>query len=118
LNQIDKFIDGATIKRLGEFTFPICNNFLAATISVDEAKVCQTILNLYNRDAIVVEPVGATTIAALVHYKEEIIGKNVVCIVGGSNNDITRTEEIKERALLYGKLKYYLSSGFHKDLEP
>jgi len=69
-------------------------------------------LDLYNRDAIVVEPAGALTITVLDDYKEEIKGKNVVCIVSGSNNDITRTAEIKERALLYGKLKHYFIIRF------
>jgi threonine dehydratase len=81
-------------------------------ITVDEGKVCQIILDLYNRDAIVVEPAGALTIAALDEFIEEIKGKNVVCIIGGSNNDITRTAEIKERALLYGKLKHYFIIRF------
>jgi threonine dehydratase len=112
LEHIDKFIDGAAVKKVGELTFPICNYYLDKMITVDEGKVCQTILDLYNRDAIVVEPAGALTIAALDDYKDEIRGKNVVCIIGGSNNDITRTAEIKERALLYGKLKHYFIIRF------
>jgi threonine dehydratase len=112
LEHIDKFIDGAAVKKVGELTYPICSQYLDAMITVDEGKVCQTILDLYNRDAIVVEPAGALTIAALEDYKEEIIGKNVVCIIGGSNNDITRTAEIKERALLYGQLKHYFIIRF------
>ncbi len=112
LKKIDRFIDGAAVKRVGELTFSICNNFLDTMITVEEGHVCQTILDLYNRDAIVVEPAGALTIAALDSFKDEIKGKNVVCIVGGSNNDITRTAEIKERALLYGKLKHYFIIRF------
>ena len=112
LKKIDRFIDGAAVKRVGELTFPICANFLDAMITVEEGHVCQTILDLYNRDAIVVEPAGALTIAALDTFKDKIKGKNVVCIVGGSNNDITRTAEIKERALLYGKLKHYFIIRF------
>tara|TARA_R110000737_G_scaffold119354_2_gene151774 strand:- start:213 stop:1478 length:1266 start_codon:yes stop_codon:yes gene_type:complete len=112
LEHIDKFIDGAAVKKVGELTFPICSYYLDNMITVDEGKVCQTILDLYNRDAIVVEPAGALTIAALDDYKDEIKGKNVVCIIGGSNNDITRTAEIKERALLYGKLKHYFIIRF------
>ena len=81
-------------------------------ISVPEGKICQTILDLYNRDAIVVEPAGALSIAALDYYSEEIKGKNVVCVVSGSNNDITRTAEIKERALLYENLKHYFIVKF------
>ena len=70
------------------------------------------ILELYNQDAIVIEPAGALSIAALDFYADKIKGKNVVCIVSGSNNDITRTEEIKERSLLFEGLKHYFIVRF------
>lgn len=112
LEHIDKFIDGAAVKRVGDYTFNICKNNLTKMVTVPEGKVCQTILDLYNRDAIVVEPAGALTITALDDFAAEIKGKNVVCIISGSNNDITRTAEIKERALLYGQLKHYFMVRF------
>jgi len=112
LDTIDKFIDGAAVKRVGDYNFAICKDNLDAMITVPEGKVCQTILDLYNRDAIVVEPAGALTITALDDFAKEIEGKNVVCIVSGSNNDITRTAEIKERALLFGQLKHYFLIRF------
>ncbi|PIB39128.1 threonine ammonia-lyase IlvA [Maribacter sp. 4G9] len=112
LEHIDKFIDGAAVKKVGDFTFAICREHLYDIVTVHEGKVCQTILDLYNRDAIVVEPAGALSIAALDAFADQIKGKNVVCIVSGSNNDITRTAEIKERALLYGKLKHYFIVRF------
>lgn len=112
LDQIDKFVDGAAVKRVGDLTFPICKENLHGIITVPEGKVCQTILELYNKDAIVVEPAGTLSIAALDYYAEEIKGKNVVCVVSGSNNDITRTAEIKERALLYANLKHYFIVKF------
>ncbi|MBL0191145.1 MAG: threonine ammonia-lyase IlvA [Saprospiraceae bacterium] len=112
LEDIDKFIDGAAVKRVGDITFEICKDSLHDIILVPEGKVCSTILRLYNEEAIVVEPAGALAIAALDFYKDEIKGKNVVCIVSGSNNDITRTEEIKERSLLYEGLKHYFIIKF------
>ncbi len=112
LEQIDKFIDGAAVQKVGQYTFPICQAHLHKMETVPEGKVCQTILELYNRDAIVVEPSGALTLAALDDYRDEIQGKNVVCVISGSNNDITRTAEIKERALLYGNLKHYFIVRF------
>ena len=112
LSKIENFVDGAAVKRVGELNFSICKDNLHDMITVDEGKICQTILDLYNKDAIVVEPAGALSIAALDAYKEEIKGKNVVCIVSGSNNDITRTAEIKERALLYANLKHYFIIRF------
>lgn len=112
LNHIENFVDGAAVKRVGDLNFAICQQNLHDMITVDEGKVCETILDLYNKDAIVVEPAGALSIAALDHYAEEIKGKNVICIISGSNNDITRTAEIKERALLYANLKHYFIIKF------
>lgn len=112
LEHIDKFVDGAAVKRVGDKTFAICKDSLSDVVAVPEGKVCSTILRLYNEEAIVVEPAGALTIAALDFYKEKIKGKNVVCVVSGSNNDITRTEEIKERSLLFEGLKHYFIVNF------
>ncbi|GAA4965270.1 threonine ammonia-lyase IlvA [Algibacter aquimarinus] len=112
LTTIEKFIDGAAVKRVGDLNFEICKQNLDGIITVPEGKVCETILELYNKDAIVVEPAGALSISALDFYKDEIKGKHVVCVVSGSNNDITRTPEIKERALLYANLKHYFIINF------
>jgi threonine dehydratase len=81
-------------------------------ITVPEGKVCSEILRLYNEDAIVVEPAGALTITALDVLGERIRGKNVVAVVSGSNNDITRTSEIKERSMLFEGLKHYFIINF------
>jgi threonine dehydratase len=112
LEKIDSFIDGAAVKRVGDLNFAICQQNLTEVITIPEGKVCQIILDLYNKEAIVVEPAGALSIAALDSFREEIIGKTVVCIVSGSNNDITRTAEIKERAMLYANLKHYFIVKF------
>ena len=98
LINIERFVDGAAVKRVGDLTFSICKEVLDDMHLVPEGKICSTILKLYNEDAIVVEPAGALSIAALDDYAEEIKGKNVVCIVSGSNNDIDRMQEIKERS--------------------
>lgn len=112
LEKIDKFVDGAAVRRVGELTFEICRELLDEVILVPEGRVCSEILRLYNEDAIVVEPAGALAVAALDILGERIRGKNVVCVVSGSNNDITRTAEIKERSLLYEGLKHYFIVNF------
>lgn len=112
LKHIDRFVDGAAVKRVGDITFGICQKVLNDVHLVPEGKVCSTILKLYNEDAIVVEPAGALSIAALDDYADQIKGKNVVCIVSGSNNDIDRMPEIKERSLQYEGLKHYFLIKF------
>lgn len=112
LKNIERFVDGASVKRVGDITFSICKEVLDDMHLVPEGKVCTTILQLYNEDAIVVEPAGALSIAALDDYAEAIKGKTVVCIVSGSNNDIDRMQEIKERSLQYEGLKHYFLIRF------
>ncbi len=112
LDKIDKFVDGAAVRRVGDLTFEVCRDKLDDVVLVQEGRVCSEILRLYNEDAIVVEPAGALSIAALDILRDEIKGKNVVCVVSGSNNDITRTAEIKERSLLYEGLKHYFIVNF------
>ncbi|KOH46151.1 threonine ammonia-lyase [Sunxiuqinia dokdonensis] len=112
LENIDKFVDGAAVQRVGDLPFEICQQVVDDIVLVPEGRICTKILELYNRDAIVVEPAGALSIAALDYYTDHIKGKNVVCIVSGSNNDITRTEEIKERSLLFEGLKHYFIVRF------
>jgi len=114
LEAIDRFVDGAAVKRVGELTFPICREGLHDIVVVPEGKVCSTLLRLYNEEAMVVEPAGALAIAALDHYKEEIKGKVAVCIVTGGNNDVTRMEEIRERSLAYEGLKHYFRIQFEQ----
>lgn len=112
LENIDKFVDGAAVQRAGNYTYQLCKEVLDDIILVPEGKICTTILEMYNEEAIVVEPAGALSVAALDFYKDQIKSKNVVCIVSGSNNDIVRTEEIKERSLLYEGLKHYFIIRF------
>ena len=112
LENIERFVDGAAVKRVGDITFSICKDVLDDMLLVDEGKVCTTILQLYNEDAIVAEPAGVLSIAALDEYAEQIKGKNIVCVIGGGNNDIDRMQEIKERSLQYEGLKHYFLIRF------
>ncbi|MGM9747439.1 MAG: threonine ammonia-lyase [Candidatus Cryptobacteroides sp.] len=112
LDTIDKFVDGAAVKKAGKLTFEICRQVLDDIITVPEGAVCTSIIELYNKSAIVVEPAGALSVAALRFYADKIEGKKVACIVSGSNNDIIRMEEIREKSLVYEGLKHYFIVNF------
>jgi threonine dehydratase len=112
LKDIDPFVDGAAVKKVGSLTFEICKEIVDDILVVPEGKVCTTLLSLYNENAIVVEPTGALSIAALDQYAEQIKGKTVVCIVSGGNNDISRMQEIKERSMIYEGLQHYFIVQF------
>lgn len=112
LDKIQRFVDGASVKKVGDITFSYCKDFISDILLVPEGKVSSTILQLYNEDAIVAEPAGALSIAALDQYKDKLKGKRVVCILSGGNNDIDRMQEIKERSMLYEGLKHYFIIRF------
>ena len=112
LDEIDKFVDGAAVKCVGQKNFEICQDLLDDIVLVPEGKVCTSILSLYNEHAIVAEPAGALPVAALDFYKEQIKGKNVVVVISGGNNDIDRMQEIKERSLLHEGLLYHFIVNF------
>jgi len=112
LEHIDRFVDGASVKRVGNLTYGLCVNTLNNIKLIPEGKVCTTILKLYNEEAIVVEPAGALSVAALDECKDQIKGKKVVCVISGGNNDIARMQEIKEKSLLYEGLKHYFIVRF------
>jgi len=112
INNIDTFVDGAAVRRVGQINFDITQKVVSDICLVPEGEICSLILQLYNDDAIVAEPAGALSIAALSQYAPQIKGKNVVCIVSGGNNDIERMPDIKERSLIYEGLKHYFIIQF------
>ncbi|MFJ8263156.1 threonine ammonia-lyase IlvA [Rummeliibacillus sp. NPDC094406] len=112
LAHIDKFVDGAAVQCVGQKTFELCKKYVDDIVVVPEGKDCTTILDLYNKHAIIAEPAGALSVAALDYYKDQIKGKSVVCIISGGNNDIGRMQEIKEKSLIHEGLLYYFLVNF------
>ncbi|SFE34988.1 threonine ammonia-lyase IlvA [Alteribacillus iranensis] len=112
LGDIDKFVDGAAVKRVGDIPFEVCQTVVDDISLVPEGKICTTILQLYNENALVAEPAGAMPISALDFFKDEIKGKTIVCVVSGGNNDIGRMEEMREKSLRYEGLQHYFIVDF------
>jgi threonine dehydratase len=112
LKEMDGFVDGAAVRQVGKLAFEICKSHLDQVVLVPEGKICQTILEVYNKDGIVAEPAGALAIAALDLLGDLFVNKSVGVLVCGGNNDVFRMPEIKERALMYSKLKHYFLVDF------
>ncbi|WP_303220002.1 threonine ammonia-lyase IlvA [Enterococcus asini] len=112
LAKVDKFVDGAAVEEVGALTYEHATAYVDELVAVDEGLVCSTILDLYSKQAIVCEPAGALSVAALDLLQEEIRGKTVICVISGGNNDINRMGEIEERSLVYEGLKHYFVVNF------
>ncbi len=112
LTSIDTFIDGAAVKKIGNVTFNIIKEKVDKVLAVPEGKVCTSMIELYQEEGIIAEPAGALAVAALDSVGSDIQGKNVVCVISGGNNDISRYPEIMERSLVYEGLKHYFIIEF------
>ena len=98
LNDVDNFVDGAVVRKVGKITFDFCNNFLDEIVVVDEGEICHNIVLLSQNEKIIAEPAGAMSIAALRKYKNKIKNKNIMCLICGGNNDPKRLPEIEKRS--------------------
>ena len=112
LHDIDTFVDGAAVRRIGDKTFDVFRNYASEVLTVPEGKVCTTMIELYQNEGIIAEPAGALSVAALDFAAYRIKGKNVVCVISGGNNDILRYPEIMEKSLRYEGLKHYFIINF------
>ncbi|WP_125771834.1 threonine ammonia-lyase IlvA [Companilactobacillus furfuricola] len=112
LDKVDTFVDGAAVRKVGQLTYNTCQKYVDRLVAVPEGLDSQTILEVYSKLAIVAEPVGALSIAALEVYKDQLPGKTVVCVVSGGNNDINRMQEMEEKSLIYQGLQHYFLVSF------
>lgn len=112
LDKIETFVDGASVKRVGERNFAIAKAYDLEVLTVHENAVCTTMLEFLHEEGIVTEPAGALAATALHKVKHEIVWKKVVVVLSGSNFDFERLHEVKERSLKHEGRKRYLLITF------
>ena len=111
LPSLDTFVDGASVGRVGEHTFPVVRDLVDEVVTVSAGAVCSEMLALYQSDGIIAEPAGAMASAALGRVTIEP-GSRVGCIVSGGNNDVSRYADVIERALVHEGLRHYFLVSF------
>lgn len=112
LKEIDKFADGIAVQKVGASTYEVARRYVDRLVGVDEGLISETLIDMYSKQGIIAEPAGAASIAALEMIKDDIVGKTVVCVISGGNNDINRMQEMEERALIFAGLKHYFVVNF------
>jgi threonine dehydratase len=115
LPQLDSFVDGAAVRRVGEATLPLVQQTGVELMSVPEGLVCSEMLALYQTDGLIAEPAGALSTSALGNGLDVRPGGTVVCLLSGGNNDVSRYGEILERSLVYEGLKHYFLVTFPQE---
>jgi threonine dehydratase len=115
LPELDSFVDGAAVRRVGETTLPMVRDSGAEVITVPEGRVCTEMLDLYQVDGIIAEPAGAMASAVLGDEVRVEPGSTVVCLLSGGNNDVSRYAEVVERSLVHRGLKHYFLVEFPQE---
>jgi threonine dehydratase len=109
LAQVNSFVDGAAVARLGARNFAALSWVpLDHVLLAPEDRICITMLEMLNTEGIVLEPAGALSVDVLPELADVIAGKTVVCVTSGGNFDFERLPEVKERAQRFAGLKKYL----------
>ncbi len=108
IKQVNSFVDGAAVARIGALPFAALDWVTPEMIlRAPEDRICITMLEMLNVEGIVLEPAGALSIDVLPEIADQIRGKTVVCVTSGGNFDFERLPEVKERAQRYSGLKKY-----------
>jgi threonine dehydratase len=114
LDELDPFVDGAAVRRVGDSTFPVVRESGARIVTVPAGAVCVEMLELYQTDGIIAEPAGALASTALPGL-EPRHGATTVCVLSGGNNDVSRYSEVLERSLIHEGLKHYFLVDFPQE---
>ncbi len=137
LSEVDPFVDGAAVRRVGDLPYAAVSGFGGRVVShaslplligtepppgagsfrmmqIDEGAICTAMLELYQNEGVIAEPAGALSVAALADIEIEP-GSTVVCLLSGGNNDISRYGEIIERSLVHRGLKHYFLVDFPQE---
>jgi threonine dehydratase len=115
LDELDTFVDGASVRRVGDVTHAVLAQHPVELVAVPEGAICVEMLAMYQTDGIIAEPAGALATAALAGYVRIEPGQKVVAVVSGGNNDISRYAEIIERALVHEGRKHYFLVEFPQE---
>ncbi|MGY1718635.1 threonine ammonia-lyase IlvA [Blastococcus sp. SYSU DS0552] len=116
LPEMDTFVDGAAVRRVGTVTYPLVRDSGAELLAVPEGQICTEMLDLYQADGIIAEPAGALSPAAVSGGLVAVEpGQTVVCLLSGGNNDVSRYAEVVERSLVHRGLKHYFLVEFPQE---
>lgn len=99
LASVSTIADGIAVKQPGENTFDICSKYVDGIVTVTDDEVSAAILSMLEHQKLITEGAGAVAVAAVLHDKIPVEGKNVVCVVSGGNIDVNILDRVIKRGL-------------------
>ena len=101
LRSVSTIADGIAVKKPGDLTFALCQQYVDEVVTVSEDEIAAAILALLEVQKTVAEGAGATPVAACMSGKVDTT-KKTVCVVSGGNVDVTTLSRVITRGLTYG----------------
>lgn len=100
LDTVSTMADGIAVRKTGQLTFPLIKDLVDEVVTVSEAEIASAILFLLERSKAVVEGAGAVSLAAAMHGKVDVKGRNACAVISGGNIDMTLVSRIIQRGLV------------------
>lgn len=102
LNRVGLFAEGVAVKRIGDETFRLCQQYIDDIITVDSDEICAAVKDLFDDVRAIAEPSGAVALAGLKKYveKHNIQGENLTHILSGANLNFHNLRYVSERCEL------------------
>ncbi|WP_423841532.1 threonine ammonia-lyase, biosynthetic [Actinobacillus equuli] len=99
LERVGLFADGIAVRRIGDETFRLCQQYIDEVVLVDNDQICAAMKDIFENVRAVAEPSGATSLAGLKKYVKEhqLEGKNLACVLSGANLNFHTLRYVSER---------------------
>ena len=99
LRSVSTIADGIAVKKPGDLTFALCQQYVDEIVTVSEDEIASAILALMEVQKTVAEGAGATSVAAVMFGKVDTSSRKTVCLVSGGNVDVTTLSRIITKGL-------------------
>jgi len=99
LKSVSTIADGIAVKRVGEETFALCEQYVDGVVTVKEGEIAAAILRLLEDHKMIAEGAGAVTLAAAMYGKLDLRGKKAACVLSGGNVDVNIIAQIIAKGL-------------------
>lgn len=102
LEQVSMFADGVAVKRIGEETFRLCQQYIDDHITVSSDEICSAVKDIFEDTRAIAEPSGALALAGLKKFvdKHHLEGKQLATVLSGANTNFHGLRYVSERCEL------------------
>ncbi|MGL4382031.1 MAG: threonine ammonia-lyase, biosynthetic [Vibrio sp.] len=102
LDQVSMFADGVAVKRIGDETFRLCQQYLDGHITVSSDEICAAVKDIFEDTRAIAEPSGALALAGLKKFAEQqqLKGKQLGTVLSGANTNFHGLRYVSERCEL------------------